>query len=291
MKYDLAKRGTLKIFRSLNDMKQGVELCKSLHNSEINYNVVNQDEILKLEPALEHVINNIFGGIYFPDDESGDAYKFCQSIYSNLTPDVEFSFNTNVIQLVRKNDQITGIETSKGLVSSDIYVLAAGSYSKYLGKSVGLKIPIEPVKGYSATVSVLSSDDIPKLPVIDETRHIAITPFSNRFRIAGMAELCGYNTRISKKRINTLVGFLKELYPQYSKEVSRLDVIPWSGLRPYCSDGVPVLGDCEIGNLYLNTGHGHLGWTMSVGSSRLVTDQILDKQSDIDPMPYNINRF
>lgn len=200
LKYDLAKQGTLKIFRSVGDMNQGVELCNSLHDTAINFNVIHRDEILKLEPALERVINNFYGGIYFPDDEPGDAYKFCQSIYSNLIPDVEFSFNTNVIHLVRKNDQITGIETSKGLISSDTYVLAAESYSKYLGNSVGLNIPIEPVKGYSATVSISCSDNFPKLPYIDESRHIAITPFLNRFRIAGMAELCGFNARISKKK-------------------------------------------------------------------------------------------
>lgn len=291
LKYDLGKQGTLKIFRSVDDMNRGVEFCKSLHNTAINFDVITRDEIQKLEPALETVIKSIFGGIYFPDDESGDAYKFCQSIYNKLTPDVEFIFNTNVISLVRKNDRITGIETSKGLISSDTYVLAAGSYSKSLGSSVGLKIPIEPVKGYSVTVSLACSDIYPKLPVIDESKHIAITPFSNRFRIAGMAELCGFDTHISMNRINTLVEFLKELYPQLSDDVSSVDIIPWSGLRPYCCDGVPVLGDCEIRNLYLNTGHGHLGWTMSVGSSRLVTDQMLEKQSDIDRTPYHINRF
>lgn len=291
LNYDFKQDGTLKLFRSKQEMDQGLELCTMLHDANYEFNPVDKNGLTDIEPAMQLAKDNYYGGIYFPEDESGDAYKFCQSLSSHLTTSVECKFDTNVVKIHRNRNEITGIETSKGLITSDLYVLAAGSYSKQLGEHVGLQLPIQPVKGFSVSITLPDHEEFPNIPVIDESRHIAITPFSNRLRIAGMAELCGYNLNIPVKRIDFMMQYLNELYPQYSKSISNVEVVPWTGLRPYSCDGVPVLGKCEINNLFLNTGHGHLGWTMSVGSAKVLADMINDETTEIDISAYHIDRF
>ncbi len=291
LNYEFSRSGTLKIFRTKEQLAQGVKLCSLLENEGLYFKILKIDEIVDLEPALNNVSNEIHGGIYFPDDESGDAQQFCQALSTYLKSKVEFLYNTSVTKLVKHENEITGLETSNGQHSSDLYVMAAGSYSRLLAAQVGVQIPVQPVKGYSVTITLPEKMSFPKIPVIDESRHIAVTPFANRFRIAGMAELAGYNTRINQARINTLVDFFKTLYPQLSADSSQLEVIPWSGLRPYSCDGVPLLGNCDIKNLIINTGHGHLGWTMSVGSSKLIADLICHHSMELEFSMYNINRF
>jgi D-amino-acid dehydrogenase len=290
--YDRSCRGTLKIFRSGNDFHQARSMLESVTLEQIYYELLDNDEVIKLEPSLSAVKDQIAGGIYYPHDEVGDAYQFCNEI-ARIAADqgVVFQYRTSIHRLLSRERLIQGLDTSSGLLDADCYVLAAGSYSPELASTVGLKLPIKPVKGYSVTFKQKPGIFVPVIPVIDESRHIAFTPFSDRLRISGTAELCGYDTSVNEKRVAKLLVLFKEIFPELSSTVDLAAIDSWCGLRPYCSDGIPILGSCEISNLFLNTGHGHLGWTMAAGSGKLIADLICKGRTDLDINPFNIKRF
>ena len=290
--FDRSCRGTLKIFRSGNELNQALNMLESVKLENIYHNLLDIDGVIKLEPALSAVKNQLAGGIFYPRDEVGDAYQFCNELARIAGEEgIGFRYGTTINRLLSDGKVITGLDTSSGLLEADCYVLAAGSYSPILASTVGLSLPIKPVKGYSVTFKQNPGNFVPTLPIIDESRHIAITPFSDRIRVSGTAELCGYDTSVSEKRITKLLEYFKDLFPQLASSVDLTSKESWSGLRPYCSDGIPILGNCRISNLYLNTGHGHLGWTMAAGSGKLISDLICKNKTALDLNHYNISRF
>jgi D-amino-acid dehydrogenase len=147
------------------------------------------------------------------------------------------------------------------------------------------------VKGYSVTLDALRWPSPPRVPVVDDTLHAAVTPLGSRIRVAGTAEFAGYDSRVRAARIDNLFGLLARLYPSSLQHLDRTQAAPWAGLRPMSADGVPIIGPCRIGNLFLNTGHGHLGWSMSVGSARALADHMLNRIPRFDLSAYNISRF
>jgi D-amino-acid dehydrogenase len=291
IKYDRASRGTLKLFRTtdlLNEARRVMELANVEH---VAFEMLDKHSIVELEPSLVSVKNEIAGGIYYPEDESGDAYKFCQALAGLAAGrGVRFQYGTSIDRFIKRQGIITGIETSSELMEADYYVLAAGSYSPGLAGGLGLDIPIRPVKGYSITFRH-SPDKGPVIPVIDESRHLAVTPFPDRIRISGAAELRGHDVTINNNRISMMVGFFRELFPGIARSVDYSTGMPWAGLRPYSCDGTPILGPCAIDNLILNTGHGHLGWTMAAGSGKLIADLRCTGKTDLDLAPYSLSRF
>ena len=174
---------------------------------------------------------------------------------------------------------------------ADVFVMAAGSYSEPLLRSVGLRIPVRPAKGYSATAR-RSSPRAPKLPVVDHDMHAAVVPVGNdQVRAVGTAEFAGFDLSIDPARIENLKALLAELYPDFAAEITTDQFEPWTGLRPMCPDGVPLLGRTSLENLYLNTGHGHLGWTLAAGSAKLVADLIAGAKPDIPVEDFAPGRF
>lgn len=288
--FDGTRKGTLKIYRHAREFDDACSMIGTFSNEYSRYEVADTDEILRLEPALSDVIDTVAGGIYFPDDQAGDAYKFCDEL-ARLSAEagVDFRYGTRVDRLATSADRICPLETSKGRMKADIYILAAGSYSPILAKSAGISLPVNPVKGYSITLAV--NQTTPALPVIDESRHIAVTPLGDRIRVAGIAELAGYDASVDDKRINMMYRFFRELYPGLGYGLNLAGAGKWAGLRPYSSDGVPILGRCRLENLYLNTGHGHLGWSMAAGSANLLSDFISKGKAELDLTPYQLNRF
>ena len=290
--FDNSERGTLKLYRDQSEFDQVVIMSDSIQQAGIRLQILNADDVIGKEPALSEIHNAIVGGIFFPDDESGDAYKYCLAL-TKLAKDngVRFMYDTAVNNLIAKGKQIMMLDSSAGSIEGDIFIMAAGSYSSLLAKVIGLSLPIRPVKGYSITVTPQGWKVLPSIPVIDEFQHIAITPLGSKIRISGTAELAGYNNSISDKRTGNIYRFFREIYPKTIGEIDKECIEKWSGLRPYTSDGVPVLGHCGFDNLVLNTGHGHLGWTMAAGSGKLIADLIESGNTALDLGPYSIERF
>ena len=202
-----------------------------------------------------------------------------------------FMYDTAVNNLVAKGKRVKMLDTNAGPVKGDIFILAAGSFSSMLANDIGLSLPIRPVKGYSMTVTPQEWKVLPRIPLIDESQHIAINPLGNLIRIAGTAELTGYNNSIHDKRIGNIYRFFREIYPDSMGGIDKTSIKKWSGLRPYTSDGVPVMGHCDFENLILNTGHGHLGWTMAAGSGKLIADLICQGNTALELGPYKLDRF
>ena len=184
---------------------------------------------------------------------------------------VEFLFNTEIQRLNVQGNQVTSVATSQGEIEADKFVVAMGSYSKSLLEQVGIDIPLYPVKGYSLTLPVINHDFAPQSTIMDETYKVAVTRFENRIRVAGTAELAGFDPALPDKRLATLNHVVANLFPQ-GTDLTQAEY--WTGFRPMTPDGTPIIGETKIENLFTNTGHGTLGWTMACGSADILTEVI-----------------
>lgn len=290
--YDGLANGTLKFFRDRESFDTFLHLAEMLSAHGLYYHALDGDQVATLEPSLAPIRDQLVGGLHFPNDESGDARRFCQSLAIHARErGVEFRFDETVQRIVTERGRFRGVETAAGRLYADACVVAAGSYSPLLLKPLGIRLPVRPVKGYSITLPFGDWQPRPHMPLIDETLHLAATPLGDRLRIAGTAELAGWDTRLRGGRIANLRNFAARVFPTLPMPQADQDIGEWSGLRPMSSDGVPVLGPTPIAGLYLATGYGHLGWTMSSGAGRLVAACVTNQPLDFDLGPYGLERF
>ena len=290
--YDCETRGTLKLYREREELETAQRLCERFAGSGVRYQTVDGPGAVGIEPALRPIENHIFGAIYFPDDESGDAYKFCLGLYEAcVAAGVEFRFDATVGRLIQQGDRIAAAEINRRAVRADAFVLAAGSHSPLLSRTVRIRLPIQPVKGYSITLQRNGWEEGPRVPIIDDHLHVAVCPLGDRIRVAGTAEFAGYDRELNKHRIENLFNVVRRVFPAYESYMDVNDADPWTELRPMSCDGVGIMGKSPIGNLYFNTGHGHLGWTMCAGAGRTVADLVAGVTPELDLAPYGVERF
>ncbi len=290
--YDQQQCGTLKLFRTVAEVTTAARLCTQLTAWGIRHEVIDAAGAVHLEPALTPIRTQLAGGLYFPDDESGDAFKFCECLAQHLQGNgVEFLFETRVTHLRAGTSHKPRAHTSRGELSADAIVLAAGSYTPLLARTVGLEVPVAPVKGYSITLARNAWETGPQLPVIDDHLHAAVCPLGERLRVAGTAEFAGYDLRLTPSRIANLFDLVLKLYPNFAPFLNRATATQWTGLRPMSSDGVGIMGRTTVPGIFLNTGHGQLGWTMAAGAGRMVADDITSQPSELAAAAYRLRRF
>jgi D-amino-acid dehydrogenase len=284
--------GTAKLFRDPRVFGVAEKASGMLVAHGVAVRVLDREATLDLEPALEPIRPNIAGALHFPDDEFGDARRFCEALAAELDKrGCNLRFGVTLTRWGRTRDRLTGVETNVGFLDADNIVLAAGVHSASLARSLGVDIPVAPAKGYSISVPLGQWAPQPKLGVIDDELHAAATPLGSVLRAAGTAEFAGFDTSIRPERVDNLRRLVEAVYPQATAVVRSSDVQPWAGLRPMSADGVPILGRTRIENLFVNTGHGHLGWTMAAGSGRVVADLIVRGSSDLNAADYALARF
>jgi D-amino-acid dehydrogenase len=287
--YDFSSRGTLTIFRTQSELDAAGNFSNQFAAGGGRFEMIDRTGTIALEPTLAPIAAEISGAMYCPGDESGDAFKFCQELQRACEREgVEFQLGVRVDKLVREGNLIVSADTEKRRLRADKYVLAAGSFSPLLSRSVGLRIPVQPVKGYSITAPIGRWEQPPTIPVIDEHLHAAVCPLGDRLRVAGTAEFAGYNSVLTKSRIDNLFQLLLSLYPEYEPYLDEAATDRWTGLRPVTPAGVGIMGRTAISNLYLNTGHGHLGWTMAAGAGKAVAAEILETESEFDLSNYRL---
>jgi D-amino-acid dehydrogenase len=249
----------------------------------------NTQECLAIEPALRATRIPIIGATYSPDDESGDALQFTQNLAALCSGQgVKLRYETSVEAIVTAGDAVTGAALrdahgSREVVNADACVVALGSYSPFLLASVGVRVPVYPVKGYSVTAPLARADAAPTVCITDENAKIAVTRLGNRLRSAGTAELTGYDTSLNEARCRAIIERVEELFPGAGDfaEASR-----WAGLRPATPSNVPLIGRTRYRNLLLNTGHGTLGWTLACGSGKAIADLISGHRPEVEfPFP------
>nr|HPQ97327.1 FAD-dependent oxidoreductase [Thiolinea sp.] len=244
---------------------------------------------LEAEPALQHVRTKLQGGLRLPLDETGDCLKFTQQLADIAAGmGVEFRYGVDIQGLEQNQGRITGVKTGSGPVQGDRYLMALGSYSTALLRPLGIDIPVYPVKGYSITVPITNPDDAPVSTVMDETYKVAVTRLGDRVRVAGTAELTGFDLRLREGRRETVRFVVSDLFP-HAADLSRDNF--WTGLRPMTPDGTPVMGTTPYANLFLNTGHGTLGWTMACGAGHLLADIISGNETGIPVDGLGMERY
>jgi D-amino-acid dehydrogenase len=193
---------------------------------------------------------------------------------------VEFLYGQTIRRIEVEGDRVAGVETEPaGRITGDRYVCAMGSYAPRVLNPIGIRLPIYPVKGYSVTLPVVDDEWAPQSTIMDETHKVAITRLGDRIRVAGQAEIAGYSGRLGPHATDTVHYVVNDLFPK-GGDLSKSE--GWTGLRPMTPDGTPVLGQSRLENLFLNTGHGTLGWTMSAGSGKAVADLVLNRTPEID---------
>ncbi|MFB9887503.1 D-amino acid dehydrogenase [Balneatrix alpica] len=289
IRYNDRQQGTLQMFRTEQQVAASKKDIEVLERCNVPYEVLDMDACIAKEPALARVRNKFVGGLRLPGDETGDCFEFTQKL-ATLTEGlgVKYLFNTDIKALQQRDGRISAVQTSQGAIEADAFVVAMGSYSPFLLADVGVKVPVYPVKGYSLTVPITNADAAPVSTVMDETYKVAITRFEDRIRVAGTAELSGYNLELREPRRETIAMVVSDVFPD-GGDVSQAEF--WTGLRPMTPDGTPIVGKTGIANLFINTGHGTLGWTMSCGSGKLLADIISQTKTDIDPTGLDVTRY
>ena len=290
LNYNHLHNGTLKIFRDNNALDHSWKLAEELRHLGLESSLLTLSEVLEMEPKLDGISGQLVGAVYYPGDGSGDAYRFtCEMHTHALAAGVKFIFNTSVNDIYARNSHIRALHTGLGDITADSYVLAAGSYSPQLMRLLGLKLPIYPVKGYSVTIESTSNHGL-RIPLVDFEQKIVIAPLGNKLRIAGTAEFNGYDKSLNPERGANILRQAIRILPQLSESSDHGQVTHWAGLRPMTCDGPPILGVSAYKNLYFNTGHGPLGWTLCAGSARCVADKIAGLEPDIDLTAYRYDR-
>lgn len=291
LQYDLGLRGTMKVFRSEQAMAGPLVLARGLASFGLRFDALDRDQVLEEEPALHDIRDKIFGGLRFPGDEFGDAHKFTVALsaaFHGMGGVMHASSHVSEVRVRR--GAVTGVIADGHEINADAVVVAAGHATVPLVRKLGIKLPIAPAKGYTITFEAGGLDCLPRLPIIDDALHAAIVPLGTRLRVAGTAEFAGVDTRIRPERIDNLMKLLAAIYPKVAARLNVREGLPWAGLRPMSADGRPFIGGTDIGGLYINAGHGHLGWTLASGSGRLVADLLAGKPTQIDAAPYRIGR-
>lgn len=286
--YENRAKGTLQVFRNEAQLEAVHRDIEVLQECGVSYQLLYQNDLAKVEPALEYAKDKLVGGLHLPNDETGDCYLFTNALAQKAQElGVEFKFNQNVEALVVEGDEIKGVRVNGQVLTADRYVLAFGSYSRDFLKPLHLNLPVYPVKGYSLTIPIVQPEFAPQSTVLDETYKIAITRFDQRIRVGGMAELSGFNLGLNQDRRATLEMVTQDLFPGGDMAQASF----WTGLRPMTPDSTPIIGATRFSNLFLNTGHGTLGWTMACGSGKLISDIVLNHQPDISTEGLSLQRY
>lgn len=291
IKYDQITTGSIKVFRDMESLEKLARLSEHLIPHGMTYEVLKGNDLLKAEPSLEPVIDKLAGGVHFPDDQAGNAYKFtCEIEKEAMKLGTKFHYGVSVEKIIKRHNNVSAIRTSTGDITADKYILCAGSFSTPLAKSIGINIPVRPAKGYSITVPLNSWNGGPRMPIIDDSFHAAISPLGDVLRIAGTAEFAGLDQSLTPDRLANMYDLLSEVFPDFAPYFVKEKVIEWAGLRPISVDGSPYLGKTDVANLLVNTGHGPLGWTMAAGSAKMLTDIIDGNKPALNPADYSLYR-
>jgi len=270
--YNRNQRGILYFHRDQQALDRGVEHMKLLESDGQAIKVLDRKGVIALEPSLASAEMKIAGGIYCPTDETGESAKFTRALAAKIVErGGEVQTGATIIGLEAEGDRIARALTDKGAFKADVFVLALGAESPILARKLGIQLPIYPIKGYSLTIPVGNRLSPPTIASVDEHNLVAISRFGDRIRVTATAEFAGYDTSHKPSDFAFMKGVVEELYPD-GADYERAEM--WAGLRPMTPNNLPFFGRRRFHNLFLNTGHGHIGWTMSHGSARITADLI-----------------
>lgn len=281
IEFNYVQNGKLIVHSDAQSFESAQRLLAYQRSLGCEQEALTADACVALEPALGPMRPRMVGGIYTPSEDAGDCYRFCIGLERRLRdadPPVTFLFDTEVQRILRWKDRILGVETSRGVLEADRYVLALGTQSPQLVRPLGIDLPIYPLRGYSLTLPVKEGGAAPRISITDYRKKIVYARLGDELRVAGMADLAGYRPGLDEGRVATLIDEVHASFPGAS-DFSRIS--PWCGLRPATPGGAPVLGPTRYPALLLDTGHGALGFTLAMGCGRVIADFVAGRAPEI----------
>jgi D-amino-acid dehydrogenase len=288
LEFNRNPQGLIKLFRDPLSMDSALRASALYKRLGVDCTALDPEGCLAIEPALRPIREKISGGVHYPADGSGDALKFTQALAERARNlGVSFLFGHGITGFSTEGDRVATVDTDRGAIRGDSFVLALGSFSTPLGRKLGITLPVYPAKGYSITVSAPGWNGAPRIPIADDGRKVAVVPLGDRLRVAGTVEFNGYDKGLNATRGQMLVEGLGDIYPDYPRG-GRIE--HWSGLRPLTPDGRPIIGRSRWRNLFLNTGHGPLGWTLAAGSGLAMAELVGGMTPSIDLADFALER-
>ena len=289
--YEGRTLGTLQVFRSEAQMAATQRDIAVLQDAGVPFELLQSEELSLVEPGLAHAQSRLTGGLRLPSDETGDCHLFTRALaHHALGLGVQMRMGCTVKRWLERQGQVCGVvldDPDQNPIEADRIVLAGGVWSRELLNPLGISVPIYPVKGHSITLPIVDEGMAPVSTVLDETYKVAVTRFDRRVRVGGMADLVGFDRSIHPRRVATLAHVVNDLFP--GGDLSRAQ--PWSGLRPMTPDGTPLICATQHPRLWLNTGHGTLGWTMACGSAEVLCDLMMGRRPAVDPHGLSLDRY
>ncbi|TIY01015.1 MAG: D-amino acid dehydrogenase [Mesorhizobium sp.] len=279
--YDERAKGTLQLFRTQQQLDGTAGDVEVLKAYGVPYEILDPDGCISAEPGLAGVREKFVGGLRLPGDETGDCKMFTDRLAELcVARGVTFEYDTEIRRVVKKRNRIANLNTSKGWKAADAYVMAMGSYSAKFMRTLKRPVPVYPVKGYTATLQLEDESKGPTMGGADEDQLIGYSRLGNRLRLASTAEFTGFDRTHKPSDFAAMFRTGNDLFPgAFDENKAEL----WAGLRPMMPSSVPVIGQARYRNLYLDTGHGHVGWTMACGSGRFLADVVSGRKPEIDP--------
>ncbi|MDH6230417.1 D-amino-acid dehydrogenase [Mesorhizobium soli] len=280
--FDERRRGIVYFYRDQKSLDNGAKHFSYIAERGLEVEVVDRKRLLEVEPGLASSGDRIVGGIYSPMDQTGDSRMFATKLAEVAVErlGVKFMHDTNVEGLDVEGGRVRAVRTSKGSIACDAAVLSMGPESGVFGRKIGIDLPVYPVKGYTATIPLEDPEKGPTMGGVDEDRYVAYSRLGNRLRLASTAEFAGFDRTHKPSDFARMFRSAHELFPGAIDE-KKAEL--WAGLRPMMPNSVPAIGRSRYDNFYLDTGHGHVGWTMACGSGKFLSDIVAGRKPDIDP--------
>jgi D-amino-acid dehydrogenase len=272
--FDYVQNGKLVVHTDSKSFESAKRLVDYQRKLGAEQEALDPKACVELEPALEHMAGRMCGAIYTPSEDAGDTYKFCNELKRLMTTGpnpAAYRFGVEVERLLPWRGRLMGVETSAGVMEADAYVLALGTNAPYLLKPLGIRVPVYPLKGYSLSLPITDERGAPRISVTDFKRKVVYARLGDDLRVAGMADIAGRRAVIDSERVDQLVAEVRNAFPR-ATDFSRLG--PWCGMRPATPKGTPVIGATPHSNLWLNVGHGALGFTLALATGSILADLV-----------------
>lgn len=291
LSYFRSTAGGLIVFRSEESMAGYIKVADFMASHGARHTKLDRNALILMEPSLADAAEQIVGALHFPDDVSGDSRIFCEQLAAIAAErGVEFRFEEQVRQISKSKKGIV-IDTSTDSLKSDAVVIAAGARSQQVAKPLGIRLPVAPAKGYSLSIPMNGWANRPSHMIADLGVHAGVNPLSDVLRVAGTAEFAGFRDGVSEERTRYMISLVEQIFPDFAKTIDPRTVSPWGGHRPLSADGIPFVGSTDIDGVFVNTGHGGLGWTQAAGSGKALAGHILGIDGGFDLGDFSIGRF
>lgn len=291
--YRATDSGLLMVFRDEASQQALENLYTCLADEGLSYESLDSAATVEKEVSLKPIKDKINGSMYCATDRSGDPALFCQNLeHYTRKRGVDYRYNSRIAKLQKRGRLFAATTAHGDIIKADAVVIAAGCYSPQLTKQLGVKLPIKPAKGYSLSIPMNGWQDKPKAVIADMGLHAGMNPIGGEIlRVAGMAEFAGYDKTIPPSKVDTLVGLVEGVFPEFAATMDKSNLNAWAGLRPMSVDTKGIIGKTPVENLYLSTGQGHLGWSTAAASGKIIADLITNKRPEIDIHEYSIDRY